>query len=90
MKYYKKSIADNKDVEFVHISQDASRGDAQNWAKSVGFPWLTVLSSKARSTGLMSYFSGGVPSYVLIDKDGKALAKGKQASVAKIKELTGK
>ncbi|BDS06718.1 hypothetical protein NT6N_17580 [Oceaniferula spumae] len=89
MKYYNSSIANNQKVEFIHVSQDDSKRDALGWAASANFPWLTVLSSKARSSGL-GKLDAGTPSYVLIDKNGKVLATNEKACMAKIKELTGK
>lgn len=88
MDYYNKSIADNDKVEFIHVSQDDSRRNAFNWASSAKFPWLTVLKSKARTSGL-GKFDSGTPSYALIDKDGKLLASDEKACMKKIKELTG-
>ncbi|NWK57458.1 hypothetical protein HW115_17710 [Verrucomicrobiaceae bacterium N1E253] len=89
MEYYNKSIADNDKVEFLHVSQDDSRRDALNWARSAKFPWLTVLSSKSKTSGLAKYDSG-TPSYILIDKDGNVLASDEKKCIKKIKELTGK
>ena len=89
MGYYNRSIADNDKVEFIHISQDDSKKDAFNWAVSGKFPWLTVLQSKARSSGL-GKFDSGTPSYALVDKDGKVLATDEMTCMKKIKELTGK
>lgn len=90
MKYYNASIADNDKVEFIHASKDDSKKDALGWASSASLPWLTVLSSKARSSGLAKYDPGTMPGYALIDKNGKVLATTERSCMEKIKELTGK
>lgn len=88
METYNSKIANNDKAELVHVSLDDDKKDAVNWAKSVNFPWPTVLSNKQRSSGLMQYAGRGVPHYALIDKNGKQLATGKQACLQKIEELT--
>lgn len=88
MAYYKSSIENNEKVEFIHVSQDDSRRDATGWAASAGFPWLSVMKTKVRASGLHKYDSG-TPSYALVDKNGKVLATSEKDCMRKIKELTG-
>ncbi len=87
MDAYNKHIASNPKVEFIHVSMDDSRKKARKWAKSAKFPWLHVLQSKAKKTGLLTYAKGFVPQYCLIDKDGKVITEGKMAAFAKIRQL---
>ena len=89
MAAYNQHIADNDKVEFIHVSMDDDKKDALNWAVKAKLPWLHVLNSKARSSGMMKFAKGdGVPQYYLIDKEGKTLASGERAAFAKIAELT--
>ncbi len=87
MAFYNQYIADNPKAEFIHVSQDDSKKDAANWANSENFPWLTVLKSRTRTTGLHK-FDSGTPSYALLDKYGKVLATSERECKKKIKELT--
>ena len=87
MATYNSTIANNDKVELIHVSLDEDRASATKWAKSVKFPWPTVLPKKQRSSGLMKYAGRGVPHYVLIDKEGKKITEGKHASFEKIKTL---
>ena len=88
MKSYNKEIASNDKVEMIHISRDNDEKAALAWAKKAKFPWPT-LSKKdsSKEKFLMSHYGGGVPTYVLVDIDGKRLATGKAAIWAKLSEL---
>ncbi len=88
METYQSEIANNKKVALIHLSQDDDKKDATTWAKSNLFPWPTILKSKQRSSGLLSYAGRFIPNYVLIDKNGELLAEGKSASLKKLKELS--
>lgn len=89
MELYKQHIADNPKVAMIHISRDSNEDAAEEWAKKAGFPWLTVLPDKTERSGLDDYkTSNGVPEYHLIDGNGNTVAKGQNASFAKIKNLT--
>lgn len=89
MEYYNKSITNNSQVEFIHVSQNAKMADALEWATSAKFPWLTVVHSQATAAGL-ARFAHGTPSYTLIDATGKILAVSEKNCIKKIKEITGK
>lgn len=89
MEYYYKSIVNNRDVEFIHVSQNTQLADALEWATSAKLPWLTVVHSQAKAAGL-ARFAHGTPSYALIDASGKILAVSEKNCIKKIKELTGK
>ena len=88
MDTYNSKIADNDKVELIMASGDRTAEAALNWAKKHTFPWPTVMSSNVQKAGLAKYRSGFVPHYVLIDKDGKKLAEGKEASLRKAAELS--
>lgn len=88
MKSYNKDIASNDKVEMIHISRDTNEKEALKWAKKEKFPWPTIsMKNSSREKFLMSYYGGGVPTYVLVDRDGKKLASGKAAIWAKLSAL---
>ena len=88
MAKYNKEVAGNKNVEFIHVSLDSNEDAALEWAKQENFPWLHVMKENASKANLSKYHtSGSVPFYCFVDKDGKVLAKGSQASFAKAKEV---
>ena len=85
---YNDVIANNKKVEFIHVSLDRDEKAAEAWAKKENFPWYHVLPEKVKRSELKQYHtSGSVPFYVLIDKNGKVEAKGSSQSFQKAKEL---
>ena len=88
MDKYKKSIADNSKVAFIHVSRDSDEGAAKNWAEAEGFPWLTVLPGDVDRSGLMDYYTRRVvPFYTMVDGDGKEVANGSAAVFAKAAEV---
>lgn len=70
------------------MSRDSDDDAAESWAKKNNFPWPTIMMDKQEKSGLEKFKGRGVPHYVLIDKEGKELAVGKDQSFDKIKELT--
>lgn len=87
MRSYNSKIADKKNVEFILFSKDSDAKAALSWAKKEKFPWAHVLPKKHTSSGLKKYDKPFVPYYVLIDKEGKVLAKGKEKVFAKVGAL---
>ncbi|MBT8037942.1 MAG: hypothetical protein KJO21_10400 [Verrucomicrobiae bacterium] len=87
MKSYKQEIVPKENVEFIHFSRDRTPAAALVWAKKEKFTWPHILPSRHRDSGLQKYAKNFVPYYMLIDKDGKILAEGKQAVFAKVKTL---
>jgi hypothetical protein len=91
---YKKHIADNPDVEMIHVSLDNSEDPAEEWAAKESFPWPTILPDKVDRSEMRDYkTTTGVPEYHLVDADGETIVKGSAGSAAafaKIEELTGK
>lgn len=85
---YNESIAGNDKAEMIHISVDRSDDAAEKWAASAGMPWPIMMPKKARKSKLKTYAGRGVPSYVLVDKDGNKLATGQHQAFSKLKELT--
>lgn len=88
MEQYKKEIADNPDVELIHISCDQSEAAAADWAAKNEFPWLTVLPADAKRSGLLDYRTrNSVPHYSLRSADGEELANGSADVFDKLDDL---
>lgn len=73
VKTYNDKIGTNPAVEMIHLSRDDDKGDALNWAKKEKFPWPTIMQDDT-SSFFSKHFGGAVPTFVLIDCDGKVLA----------------
>ena len=86
---YHKMIAGNSKVEMIHFSYDRSDADALRWAQKGRFPWPTVLGDKHDATGLEAFANNDVPEYILIRKDGKVIANGKEECFAAFAMLGG-
>jgi hypothetical protein len=85
---FNKEIAGNENVEFIHVSLDSNEESALEWAKKENFPWLHVMKTSIAKADLAKFKTERfVPFYCFVDKDGKVLAKGSQASFAKAKEF---
>ena len=87
---YNEKIAGNEQVELIHFSYDESDADALKWAKKEKLPWPTVLKDKQEATDLEKFAGDFVPEYLLISKDGKVVAKGKDECFAEIAKLGDK
>ena len=87
METYKDRVADDPNVELVHISLDDDQGDAERWASSVAMPWPTVLRDKLERSGLSEYSPRGIPHYLLVDAQGNRVAEGHTAVFEKLDEL---
>tara|TARA_R110002096_G_scaffold27577_17_gene84227 strand:- start:23 stop:298 length:276 start_codon:yes stop_codon:yes gene_type:complete len=85
---YNETVADNNKVAFIHISQDSSDSDAEDWATAESFPWLTVLPDDVKRSDLAEYHTRSVvPFYTMVDGDGKEVANGSSAIFQKIAKL---
>ena len=84
---HNKLIAPNDKVAMVHVSFDDDLDEATNWAKKEGFRWLTIFQDDLEASGLKGYGGDFVPDYVLIDKNGKVVTKGKDEVFTKIAGL---
>jgi len=70
------------------LNADNTKSEAAAWAKKhkFGFP-LVMLSELNKKSAMYKYYTGSFPTYVLIDKDGKVVARGYRDSVAYINKL---
>lgn len=76
-------------VELIQASQDDDVAAAAGWAKKEAFPWPTVLLADIPKTLLKDIKIAGVPTYALLDREGKILAQAHDSDtvMAKLKEV---
>ncbi len=60
---------------------------ALKWAVKENFPWLTVFAYDRQLGFLADLKTRFVPTYILVDKDGKELLRGENEIFEKIKSL---
>lgn len=89
MERYNEEIAENKRISFILVSGDSTEEGAKDWAEKEKFPWPTVLKDDQEKAGVLSsdYGVKVVPTYLLVDRDGKEVGRGKTACFDKVKEL---
>lgn len=77
MEKYNKIVAQNANVEMLHISLDLKKEPAEKWAVAGKFPWYTILFDDIEKSGLWSFNStGGVPEYALVTSSGEKIGTG--------------
>ena len=72
---YNNKIANLDNLELVQVSVDKSLPKAVEWAKKESFPWPTILMTDIKETMVKDIKTNAVPTYVLIDKEGKEIAR---------------
>lgn len=87
MKSYKEKIAPLSNVELVMMSYDRSKEAALKWANKEQFPWPTVLGEDKDKIAFGKAEVLGVPTYILFDKQGNEVMRGKQEIFKKLEEL---
>jgi thiol-disulfide isomerase/thioredoxin len=70
-KYYE--LYHNKGFEIISISCDQNREDLEKFIKEKDIPWANVYGEKGPSPTVEYYGILGIPTMVLIDKDGKVI-----------------
>ncbi len=71
----------------IHISLDQSADAALTWATSFQQPWpIMLMDDTDKETLVTPYKVTGVPAYVLVDRNGKEVARGKAAALAMAKK----
>jgi len=71
----------------IHISLDQSSDAALKWAESFKQPWPIMLQEDTDQKKLVEpYKVRGVPAYILVDRNGKEVARGKAAALAAAKK----
>jgi len=72
---YNDKISKMDNVELIQVSRDKNVEKATAWAKKESFPWPTVLMADQKKTFVKDIKINGVPTYVLLDKDGNILVQ---------------
>jgi hypothetical protein len=73
---YNKYVADNPKVAMIFMSKDDTRKTAEKWAAKAGMPWFIMIPQDVKKSKLNKYYTGGVPEWVLLDKNDKVVANG--------------
>lgn len=91
MESYNNDISKIDNLELVQISVDRNLKQAVDWAKKEKFTWPTVLIENRAAGFLSGIKTNAVPTYVLVDKEGKEIMRGHGSGpiIAKAKELAG-
>lgn len=69
---YNKFVKDNPNVEVIMCNQDANLETAQKWAVEVNMPW-PILLRKDMTDIAKKIAPMGIPTMILVDKDGKPI-----------------
>ena len=71
----------------IHVSLDQESDAALTWAKSFKQPWPIMLQEDTDEDALVTpYNVRGVPTYILVDRNGKEIVRGKAAALAAAKK----
>ena len=75
MEKFNTLVANNPNVEMIHISLDRDSSAAAGWAVADSLPWFHIVPENAESSGFLKFKSHGfVPEYALLKADGTRLA----------------
>lgn len=78
VKEYNELVVNNPKVEVVMCSNDHDEEKARAWAEKENMPWPFLKSSDWRKLPLVTAVApGGIPTMVLLDKDGNKIATGR-------------
>jgi thioredoxin-related protein len=70
---YNSEIAALDNLELIHVSVDRNLSQAVAWAKKESLPWPTILPADMNKTMAKDIKVRGVPTYILMDKNGKEI-----------------
>lgn len=87
MKSYNKDLSKIDKVQFVMVSGDRDPDEALAWAKKESFPWPTVLNHDYFNVPFGQIKVNSVPTYVLFDKYGNELMRGKKKVFKEVAKL---
>ena len=79
VKFYKAAKAAHPDFEVVYLTLDSAE-DTKTFAQEMGFSWRTVTYENTRMPSLHPYIDGRIPQLIVMNRDGKVLANGIQAT----------
>lgn len=88
MEKYNASIANNDKIELIQVSLEGEDAGLK-WAMSHTFPWPVIQQKKIDSAkvGKNNYSRRGVPTYILVDREGKEVTRSTTEIWNKIKTL---
>ena len=84
MEKYNSKIKNSRKYELIQVSMDRDPSRALSWAKKESFPWHSVPMAKMGAAGMRKYKIRGVPTYILVDKNGKEITRSKSQIDAKL------
>ena len=84
MKKYNDKVKPSGDIELIQVSLDRDPNAALSWAKKEKFPWPSIPNSALQATGMNKFKVRAVPTYILVDKDGKEISRNLSAVYAKM------
>ena len=74
----------------IHVTLDQSSEAALKWAKSFSPTWPIMLKEDTDQEKFIEpYNVTSVPTYILVDRDGKEIVRGKKAALAAAKKSEG-
>ncbi len=83
MEKYNNKITKIDNLELIQVSLDQELDVAKQWAKKESFPWPTVLMPDISKTFIKDIKAEMVPTYILMDKDGKEILRGNSDDLMK-------
>ena len=86
VKYYNKN-ASKYNFEVILMPSDRSDKAMEKYMKDYKMPWPGVKLKKVKDSNLAQFGGKFIPRLVLLDKKGKLLAEGENASFKKLEEL---
>lgn len=78
VEFYNEMVKDNPKVELIMVSADDDEDACEEWAAEVGMPWAILPKDEREDVAAVhANAPRGIPTMVLVDGDGKALASGR-------------
>ncbi len=85
VKFYNSQVKDNKKVELILCSRDQTEAAAEKWAKSNKMPWPILVPGTSNEFA-DKFAPGGIPTAILVDKDGNKLGQAYGGEMEKLLE----
>ena len=87
MKTYNEKVAKNDDIDLIQVSLDRDANSALKWAKKEKFPWHCIPNKNHKSAKMDKYNVRGVPTYILVDAEGKEITRDRTQVMKKLQGL---
>ncbi len=85
VKFYKSQVKDDKKVELILCSRDHTKENAEKWATANKMPWPILMPGTANEYA-SKFGPGGIPTAILVDKDGNKLGEAYGGEMEKLFE----